>query len=687
VRHPRLFWALLLPIAGVSSVAVWTLAPVLAPRAATATDIARAFLPAWTELCAPEPVELTAYVLAAAFPVTLMCAAAALFRLVRRHGREAWDPPWVAVTAILSQLLLVGCAGYAMAYESEHPWVVSPHTVVPVQTVTVLCIAAWLGLRWQPRSWQTRLVSARRLLSRWPGLAGLMAAGWSLARLLEDVFTDRNLDIVPPLAAYHLPLQMGEFAAAVNGRVPLVDFRPQYENLLALVLRPVFSLVGFDVTTFTAAMAALSLLGFLFIYRVFVRVTGSPWVGLLLYIPWVGVSLVNMESAGSVRMSTFSYYAVGPIRYLGLFVLAYGAARYLAAPRLGRLAAVSSVAGLVVLNNLDFGVPAAFGLWCAAVLFPPRGPSRIRQALLASGVVVGSVALAFLAYWVVVRVTCGTWPHASALTEYQRTFAILGFNMIAMPRVGLHWVVYGTFMTALLYAVFVSLSEGRAAMSPQRRLSMGMLAYGGVAGLGSMAYYVGRSHPQVLVTLYPAWAFVAALLTHRVLGDVLAARKSDREGGHFIYAIPVAAVLALWGGLLPFVLEVPHVPEEVQRLVHPHAGSVDVRPERLVSLVHKYVHKGEPAVILYPNGHWLAIRASVKNLCPFVHPDSVLLQTQLKSVFDSIERLPRQRRYVFGALGGPIGDRLSRAGFTRVDGDADFEVWSDAAQRTAVAVP
>ncbi|MBN1609465.1 MAG: hypothetical protein JW940_22735 [Polyangiaceae bacterium] len=687
MRHPRLFWAILLPVAGASSLAVWKLAPALAPRAASAAEIAQAFVPGWAHQCAPEPVEQTAYVLAVVVPIALACAITALLRRLRVFQREHGDPLWVAAAAVLAQLLLVGCVGYASAHESEHPWVLPPRHVVPVQTATVLCFAGWFGLRWQPLSWKARWASVRLLLVKWPGLAWLAAIGWALARLLQGVFADHNVASLPAVEYYHLPVQMGEFAAAVNGLVPLVDFRPQYENLLGLLLRPAFSLTGFNLTTFTSAMAALALIGFLLVYRVFVRVSGSPWIGLLMYVPWVAVSLVNMDPESSVRTSTFNYYAVGPIRYFGLFVLAFGTACYLAVPRLRRLVVVSCIAGLVVLNNLDFGVPAAAGLWLTALLFPPPDPSRIRQALRASAVVAGGVCLAFVVYWVVVRLACGSWPHAGALIEYQRTFAVLGFNMIAMPKVGLHWVFYATFMTAALYAVFVRFSESAAVLSFRRRLSTGMLAYGGVAGLGSAAYYVGRSHPQVLATLYAAWAFVAALLTHRVLSDAWAAKKSNREGGYSVYAIPVAMLLALWGGLLPFVFELPSVRAEVGRLVYPRGGPVDLRPLHLVSLVNKYRHKGEPAVILYPDGHWLAIRASVKNLCPFAHPDSVLLQAQLGPVFASIERLPRQQRYVFGRLNGPITDRLSREGFARVDADADFEVWTDAGSRTAASAP
>jgi hypothetical protein len=683
VKHPRIFWAILLPMAGVSALAVWQLAPVLAPGPATTEDIARAFFAWCIASCAPEPVEHTAYVLAIAVPTLLMCAAILLLRRLRVLERQDREPLWVAAAGVVAQVALVGFGARAADYETAHYWASLPSPAVPVAMVTVLSVGGWLGLCWQPRSCKATWESLRPYLSKWPGLAWVVAGGWTLARLLPTVFTDQNVALAPPTHNYHLAFQMGEFAAVLNGRVPLLDFHPQYENLLGLLLRPVFGVTGFSFTTFSGAMAALSLTGMLLIYGVFVRVTGSSWIGLLLYVPWLGVSLASMEPADEV--STFSYHAVGPFRYFGLFVLAYAAVRYLAAPRFRRLAVVSCVAGFVALNNLDFGAPAAAGLWASALLFPPPGTSRIRQTLCASGVFVGGVALAFAGYWLVVRLSCGAWPHASALIEYQRTFAVLGFNMLPLPQVGVYWVVYATFILAVLYAVFVRFSESAAAFPYRRRLSTGMLAYGGVAGLGSAAYYVGRSHPAVLVTLYAAWAFVAALLAHRVLADVWAARSRGPERAYAIHAIPAAAILGLWCWFLPFVLGGPDVRAEIRRLVNAPAARGDTRRGQLVSLVAKYVPRGEPTVILYPDAHWLALEASVNNMCPFAHPDSVLLKAQSAPVLESIERLPRHRRYVFGRFIASVGDRLSREGFARIDANADFEVWTDSGSRTAAA--
>jgi hypothetical protein len=69
------------------------------------------------------------------------------------------------------------------------------------------------------------------------------------------------------------------------------------------------------------------------------------------------------------------------------------------------------------------------------------------------------------------------------------------------------------------------------------------------------------------------------------------------------------------------------------------------------------------------------IRASVQNLFPIVHPESIQIKAQLRPIFESIRRLPRHHEYVFGDLIPPITEMLNRSGFERIEADGDFAVW------------
>ena len=101
-----------------------------------------------------------------------------------------------------------------------------------------------------------------------------------------------------------------------------------------------------------------------------------------------------------------------------------------------------------------------------------------------------------------------------------------------MPSIGLHLVVYVTFAAAIAVATRARLAASRDA------LLTAALGWVGIFGLGAGAYFAGRSHPQVLIDLFSAWALALALLgvvvvrAHRCGGrPPAAARRAARARG------------------------------------------------------------------------------------------------------------------------------------------------------------
>ena len=190
-----------------------------------------------------------------------------------------------------------------------------------------------------------------------------------------------------------------------------------------------------------------------------------------------------------------------------------------------------------------------------------------------------------------------------------------------------------------------------------------------------MTYYVGRSHPAVLITIYAAWAFVVALLVHRALADLKTAQLRDRERSRSIHAIPVVAALAVCAGLSPLALDVPPIGQDYERLSKGPAAQAASVPSPIVSLISKYVKKNERTVIIYPYGHLLAVQASVNNVFPFAHPNSVLLVDQSRLVLDRINQLPVGHNHVFAQLVPAVAEIMSLTGFEQIDAYGDFTVW------------
>ena len=86
----------------------------------------------------------------------------------------------------------------------------------------------------------------------WP--AWVLALLWTSIFALTGLFRDSDSQRWPDFFGYNIPFVMGEFAAALNGRTPLVDFFSQYQNFLPLLLTPYFKVAGVSVSTFSALM-------------------------------------------------------------------------------------------------------------------------------------------------------------------------------------------------------------------------------------------------------------------------------------------------------------------------------------------------------------------------------------------------------------------------------------------------
>ena len=716
------FWSTLLPIAAATAFVVAFVAPLIAAPAPSREQIAAEFIAALVEHCRPEGLEQLRYVLAVLVPVALMAAALLLRRrrgpaasaatpssLTSRTPLGVLSPPraWTLRWARPKTALALGAQGLllvtALAAWAFEDWRGMHYFREPAALAWAVMggAAVWLYRHHRAPQGRQHLVRFAAWCRARPSLASLTAVAWTAAFLLTCVFSDASLAHAFANTRYHLDFTMGEFAATMNGRTPLVDLMPQYQNLSPVLLSPWFRLLGLSVTTYTLTMGALSLGGLLFIYSVYVRVTASRWRALVLYLPFVGHSLHPAHKGeGGLYENAFNYFGVGPLRYFGLLLLAAATAWYLAQPSRRRLALVSTLAGAVALNNLDFGVPSALGvLFCALLFAPPARRSllatrvsRLIHALRTAAVGIGGTLAGFALGLLVLRLHGGAWPELAALVEYQRSFAQVGFFMLPLPPLGMYGLLYLSFMAAILIALAASVTPGDD--SAAARVQHGMLAYGGVAGLGALTYYIGRSHAYVLTAVFCAWGLVLGLLAWRAWLHWRGRGLPWRPGaglGTIVRVAPSVATLALCLALLPDAMNVPSPLTQGRRLSTPPAGAPSGDADA-VALVRKYVPAGRPTVVVYPRGHWLALQAGVDNRSPFVHPGSLLLRRQVDLLMGAIDRLPLAAKYVFGQRApcaesrecGAEGElapheltvRLRQAGFAPLDAVGTLVVWS-----------
>src|SRR6185436_4280520 len=228
------------------------------------------------------------------------------------------------------------------------------------------------------------------------------------------------------------------------------------------------------------------------------RVVGNGVTGLLLYLPFLATSLFIVGGTRASRYTFGDYFGVFPLRYAGPFLLAWLLVRQLDGVRPRTPLALGVVAGLCVLNNAEFGL-AALAATAAALVWSADDQGPRPLARLAGQLALGLLAAyALLAALTLVR--AGELPQLGRLLDYGRLYSIGGFGLLHLHRLlGLHLVLYLTYVAAIAVATVRAIER-----APNRPLTA-MLAWSGIFGLGSGAYFMGRTHPELLVALFPTW--------------------------------------------------------------------------------------------------------------------------------------------------------------------------------------
>lgn len=614
----------------------------------------------------PEPLEQARYLLFLLSAPAVVGASILLARLLR--GLRMPDRLLLAASVLVE---LAG--GLAILW-----WWRSQQMIYPYFSRSTLIAAAMVALATgvalfcrHPTTPQPNRSADRR----WTDVTAVfVAVGLTIVGLLPSLFDGSNIgDAIAPVQ-FHLTFTMDEFAAVLNGRTPLVDFVPQYANVLPYLMMPILGTIGLTVGTFTATMFVLSLTGLLSVFYVFVRVTGRWLPGLLLYLPFLSFSVYRTLSVGDEHFYPANYFAVMPLRYLGPWLVAGLLVWQLRSPSRRRLVCLFTVAGAVMVNNPDFGIPsfgaAVVGAWIGGGR-AAMNATAVRRLL--AGAATG-LALAGAGIVLISLIRSGDLPDFSASLYFARQFALAGFYMLPMPPEGLHLVIALTLAGALVRAAF-RFSSPRL-QDEQALVLTAALGYASVFGLGASSYYVGRSHPQVLVAVFSAWAFVMALLMWDGWVEV---RSSTRplSGTRVLWGLPLMAIVGQLSLAVAPAWELRDVGDQFSRITAA-GGPEGFRDDDTIALVRRHARPGEKVLILAPLSHRIARRAGVRDVFPYNSPESVVTLDQLDEVRGRLEAERVRRVFTAVPLVPEVQDMLSREGFrpeTAGDGHTGPVLW------------
>ncbi|HEX7290198.1 MAG TPA: hypothetical protein VF250_03635 [Conexibacter sp.] len=554
----------------------------------------------------------------------------------RAHRRPALRPGTIRALVLGAQLALV--AFLVLCFAAQNNIVFSadflprwPHrsffTSATLVVAAALPVLALLLLRGGRADGALARLARETRARRFACLA--LAVAYTAIWLMTAINLDSSVGNTIEAVYGHVHWTMAEPFAVLNGRTPLVDFHAQYGRLWAYLAAAPMALFGATLGAYTGAMAAGTALAMLAVYGILRRVTRSSLVALVLYAPFLATAFYRVVGPPEDRYGMANLFIMWPIRFSGPMLLAWLAARALdgAAPR--RVWITFAVAGLVVVNNPDFGLAASLATFTAlGSVHWRRWRALGRLALEALAGAAGGVAL--FALFTLAR--AGTLPRLGQLSEFSRLYGIDGWEQLPMPELGLHLAIFLTFAAALVVAAV------RVVQDETDRLLTGMLAWIGIFGLAGSMYYAGRAHPMGLFVYFAPWALAVVLLLLVVLPG-LAAR------GWRGVTLPELAVLFAFGLLVCSLPQTPTPWSQVARIRDRTPTPLLEQPEG-VDLVRATTRPGEKVGVLLTLGHRVAYDAGVVNVSPYSSVESIATHEQLETALDALHREGASKLYI-----------------------------------------
>jgi hypothetical protein len=447
-----------------------------------------------------------------------------------------------------------------------------------------------------------------------------IAIGMTAIWALSGVNFEHTIFNAGGAISFNAGLPLDEVFAVLDGRSPLVNFIPQYGALWPYPIALAMSIFGTSFGVFSIAMCSLAGLSLLAVFDVLRRTTRNALAALALYLPFLATSLFAMEPGSVNRLSALTLYSDFPFRYAGPYILVWCLIRRGETSRPHTRWVVFTVAGLVIFNNVEFGI-AATGATFIATLLIDTSLKPIQILRVVRDALIGLFA-AYVLVSILTLIRANSLPHIGDIFFYARIYGGAGYGLLPTPTLGLHIVIYLTYATAIVLAAV------RTIRRDPGRLTTGALAWSGIFGLGAGSYFMGRSHPEVLVTMFSAWSFSLALLVSAMVQQTL------RDPRRRVTPARLMAFFAI-GVTTCSLAQTPLPWTQIQRLRR-RTSAMYVASTGLKQTLLRYGgHR--PEAIMSVTGHRLAYETGIEDVSPYVGLVTTLTTEQLTDTFLALQ--------------------------------------------------
>lgn len=443
----------------------------------------------------------------------------------------------------------------------------------------------------------------------------------TMVALSIEVNTGATIGFVPPTTLGPMHFWLEDLTGVLAGRSPLANFTPQYVNGLGYLTAPYFAIVGVSYGTFTGVVAVLSAIAFASVAFVFRAASGTWTRAAMLYVPYLSIATVtgSRYPDGAVENVT-TYFALMPYRYFGPLVLLCTICLVMRRPSPLGWFIVGIVGGLVLANNLDFGLPAAVASIGACLV---AGDGELRHSLRVVALESVGVLSGFVAFLIAMWAQSGTIPSLYQYVYFTLTYSAIGgvdTNLnYRTPFVAFHLIVWFTYAACVALPLFRSLA--RISRSQRQRLRDAAMMFVGIFGFGSGLYYVNREVNVVLIGLFVTWGIGATLLTCEVASGIARSIVEHRRL-HWSMILPgalCASFLLLGVGSLS---DGRGIERQWQLLTTPHPDT-PLLVAGIVSGLKTCTPRGDRVIVDIADGYTYSTVAGVSNWMPYDNPSPV----------------------------------------------------------------
>ena len=315
------------------------------------------------------------------------------------------------------------------------------------------------------------------------------------------------------------------------GKTLLVDMAPQY-GLYALLLKPLFKVIGLSVLNFTLVMAGLKALAYLSIFLLLRRATRSKLIAFIGF----GTIIFFTCTLGVVSIGTDPFFQYDPHRLVFPAVFIFLLWLYITErkPALHKILywCISLVCAISVLWNSDSGLVVMltwliYGVYDELLSFRSQ---KIGAAILKCfkhlAVVIGCTAMVLALFALYTYITSGQWPNLANMALYTQFFYFYGFFMLPMRPIHAWNILALAYVIGLLLSTSFLLDRNGYTIAHVSRdpkdQSFYKITFGlSVLGIGLFNYFVGRSHDYNLLPVSWAALILMTLFMDRLYNELV----------------------------------------------------------------------------------------------------------------------------------------------------------------------